>query len=35
MAFYDLTIPGYDSDYYILEEEHETISFNDIVWFKT
>ena len=32
MAFYELTIPGDDSDYDTSEEEHETISFNHIVW---
>ena len=34
MAFDDLTIPGDYSDYDILEEEKETISKNDEVWFK-
>ena len=32
MVFDELKIPGDDSDYYILEEEYETISLNDIVW---
>ena len=35
MAFYDLTIPGYYSNYDILEEETETISKNYEVWVKT
>ena len=35
MDFYDLTIPGSYSDYYILEKEKETISKNDEVWVKT
>ena len=35
MDFDDLTIPGGYSDYDILEEEKETISKNDEVWFKT
>ena len=35
IAFDDFTIPDDDSDYYILKEEHETISFNDTVWIKT
>ena len=34
MDFYDLTIPGDDSDSDILEEEKETISKNDEVWVK-
>ena len=33
MYFDELTITG-DSDYDILEEEHEIISLNDIFWFK-
>ena len=32
--FYELTLPGDDSEYYILEEEHETISLNYIAWVK-
>ena len=32
--FGELIIPGCDSDYDILEEEHGTISLNDIVWVK-
>ena len=35
MYFYDLTIPVNYSYYDILEEEKETISKNDEVWFKT
>ena len=35
MAFDDLTITGNYSDYYILEEEKETISKNDDVWVRT
>ena len=35
MAFYDLTIPGNDSGYDILEEEKETITENDDFWLKT
>ena len=35
MDFYELTIPGDDSDYDILEEEKETTSENDEVWVKT
>ena len=35
MAFDDLTIPGDDSDYAILEEGKETIHKNDEVWVKT
>ena len=34
MAFDDLTVTGYYSDYDIFEEEKETISKNDEVWFK-
>ena len=33
--FYDLTIPVDYGDLDILEEEKETISKNDEVWFKT
>ena len=35
MDFDDLSIPGDDSDYVILEEEHETISLNVTIWVKT
>ena len=35
MDFDELTIPGDYSDYDILEEEKETISKNDEVWFQT
>ena len=35
MSFDDLTIPGDSIDHNILEEEKETISKNDEVWFKT
>ena len=33
--FDDLTITGDYSDCDVLEVKQETISFNDIVWFKT
>ena len=35
IALYYLTIPGDYSDYDILDEEKETISKNDEVWFRT
>ena len=35
MDFDDLTITGNYSDYDILEEEKETITKNDNIWFKT
>ena len=34
LSFDDLTIPGDYSDYYIFEEEKETISKNDEFWIK-
>ena len=34
MAFEKLTIPGDEIDYDILDEEHETLSLNNIVWVK-
>ena len=35
MDFDNLTILGDDIQYDILEEDHETKSFNDTVWVKT